>query len=179
MAEGERERSSRRRFLATATLLLNGAVGAVLAVPLVRAFLFPVGRKVVSSADRPVGAVDARSLVAGGPPVRVPVSVRGQRDAWGVRDEVTVGSAWVSKRDGGEVVALSAVCPHLGCAISYDGGAKEFLCPCHRSTFASDGARKEGPAPRDMDSLPVREEGGQVVVTFIRYKTDVAEKIEA
>ena len=176
MAEGER---NRRGFLRSATLLLGGAIGAVLAVPLVRSFLFPVGRKIVSSADRPVGAVDAGALVAGGPPVRVPIMARAQRDAWSVQGEVTVGSAWVMKDAGGEVVALSAVCPHLGCSIAYDDDASVFRCPCHRSAFARDGARQHGPAKRGMDRLPAQEEDGQVVVTFIRYKTDVAEKIEA
>src|SRR5688500_11708309 len=157
MAEGER---SRRGFLKTATLVIGGAVGAVLAVPLVRYFLFPVGRKVVSSAEQPVGAVDAASLVAGGPPVRVPIVARAPRDAWGVRDQVTVGSAWLMKEKGGGLVALSATCPHLGCSIGFDEGGGVFRCPCHRSAFARDGARQEGPAKRGMDTLPVREDSG-------------------
>jgi menaquinol-cytochrome c reductase iron-sulfur subunit len=175
-AEGDNDR---RGFLRSATLIIGGAIGAVLAVPLVRYFLFPVGRKVVASGERPVGAVDAGALVPGGPPVRVPIAVRGQRDAWSTREEVTVGSAWVMKEKGGEVVALSAVCPHLGCSVSFDSGGGMFRCPCHRSSFARDGAAIDGPAKRGMDRLPAREDGGQVVVTFIRYKMDVAEKIES
>lgn len=47
--------------------------------------------------------------------------------------------------------ALSLVCPHLGCKVErqVDG----FTCPCHGSSFTSEGALKHGPADRPLRSL--------------------------
>jgi menaquinol-cytochrome c reductase iron-sulfur subunit len=169
----------RRSFLKAATLALGGAVGVVLSVPLVRYFFFPVGRKVVSSSTEPVDVMPASALVAGGPPVQVAIVAAQQRDAWGTRDKVAVGSAWLSKDEGGRVTAFSAVCPHLGCAIGYDDAAGVFRCPCHKSAFGRDGVQQAGPAKRGLDPLPVKVEGGRVRVTFLRFRPDVSERTPA
>jgi Rieske Fe-S protein len=170
---------NRRSFLKAATLALGGAVGAVLAVPLVRYFLFPVGRKVVSSASEPVDVIADSALVAGGPPVQVAIVAAHQRDAWVTRDKVAVGSVWLSKDRSGKVSAFSAVCPHLGCAVGYDEGTSMFRCPCHKSAFSRDGAKQAGPAKRGLDPLPVSVDGGRVRVTFLRYRPDVSGRIPA
>lgn len=167
---------NRRGFLKGATLALGGAVGVVLAVPLVRYLFFPVGRKVVSSAREPVDVIAESALVPGGPPVQVAVVAAEQRDAWGVRDKVGVGSAWLSKDRAGKVTAFSAVCPHLGCAIGYDEGTKVFRCPCHKSAFGRDGARQAGPAKRGLDPLPCAVAGGRVKITFVQFRPDVPER---
>src|SRR5262245_24385906 len=114
---------SRRSFLQAATLALGGAVGVVLAVPLVRYLLFPVGRKVVSSSAEPVDVIAESALVAGGPPVQVAIVAAQQRDGWLSRDKVAVGSAWLQKDQSGAVTAFSAVCPHLGCSVGFDQGS--------------------------------------------------------
>lgn len=168
---------SRRSFLKAATLALGGAVGVVLAVPLVRYFLFPVGRKVVSSSTEPVDVIAESALVAGGPPVQVAIIAAQQRDGWVNRDRVAIGSAWLRKDESGNVSAFSAVCPHLGCAIGYDEGSSVYRCPCHKSAFGVDGAKQAGPSKRGLDPLPVAVEGGRVRVTFLRFRPDVSERI--
>lgn len=170
---------SRRSFLQAATLALGGAIGVVLAVPLVRYFLFPVGRKVVSSTAEPVDVIAESALVAGGPPVQVAIVAAQQRDGWVSRDKVAVGSAWLHKDEGGQVTAFSAVCPHLGCAVGYDEGSSTFRCPCHKSAFGRDGAKQAGPSKRGLDPLPVKVEGGRVKVTFLRFRPDVSERTPA
>lgn len=170
---------NRRSFLKAATLALGGAVGVVFAVPLVRYLLFPVGRKVVSSSTEPIDVMAEAALVAGGPPVQVAIVAAEQRDAWGTREKVGVGSAWLSKDKAGKVTAFSAVCPHLGCAIGYDQGGGVFRCPCHKSAFNRDGAKQAGPSKRGMDPLPVAVEGGRVKITFLRFRPDVAERTPA
>jgi len=168
---------SRRSFLRAATLALGGAVGVVLAVPLVRYLFFPVGRKVVTSSSEPVDVIAESALVAGGPPVQVAIVAAQQRDAWVAREKVAVGSAWLAKDKAGKVTAFSAVCPHLGCAIGYDGASSSFRCPCHKSAFDPHGAKTAGPAKRGLDPLPVKVEGGRVKVTFLRYRPDQPERI--
>jgi len=170
---------SRRSFLKAATMALGGAVGVVLAVPLVRYFLFPVGRKVVSSSSEPVDVMAESALVAGGPPVQVALVAAQQRDAWVRREKVAVGSAWLSKDEAGRVTAFSAVCPHLGCAIGYDDASSSFRCPCHKSAFGRNGIKQAGPAKRGMDPLPVKVESGRVKVTFLRFRPDVSERTPA
>jgi Rieske Fe-S protein len=166
---------NRRRFLEVATLAIGGAVGVVLAVPLVRYVLSPLGRKVVSAPDTPIDVCALSAVPQGGRPIQVAVVSDAQRDAWVTRERVAVGSAWL-RRDGDKVVALSGQCPHLGCAFSFDG--ERFRCPCHKSAFKVNGERESGPAKRGLDPLPVEVVGGRVRLRFIRFQPDVAERTE-
>jgi menaquinol-cytochrome c reductase iron-sulfur subunit len=167
---------TRRSFLRTATVALGGAVGVILAVPLVRYVLFPVGRKTVTSSTEPIDVMAASALVAGAQPVQVAIVAGEQRDAWGTREKVGVGSVWLSKDRSGRVTAFSGACPHLGCAIALDQTAKVFRCPCHKSAFGLDGQKQAGPSERGLDPLPVAVEGGRVKVTFLRFRPDVPER---
>lgn len=168
---------NRRSFLKAVTVAIGGAVGAVFAVPLVRYFLFPVGRKVVSSSSEPVDVIAESALVAGGPPVQVAIVAAQQRDAWLGRDKVAIGSAWLTKDSSGRVSAFSAQCPHLGCAIGYDDASSMYRCPCHKSAFGRDGGKQAGPAKRGLDPLPVSVKDGRVKVTFLRFRQDVPTRI--
>lgn len=176
MAEQSGSDSTRRKFLSAVTLGLGGLIGAVMAVPLVRYFLYPMGRKVVSSSGEPVDVIGLDKLEPGGAPVRVELVADNVRDAWASADQTKLGAAWL-QRQGDEVKAFSSVCPHLGCAINHDG--ERFRCPCHRSAFSTDGEKLSGPSKRGLDPLPVEIREGRVLVTYKRFKTDVAERVEA
>jgi cytochrome b6-f complex iron-sulfur subunit len=43
-------------------------------------------------------------------------------------------------------VALSAICTHQGCSVSYAKTSNNVVCPCHGSTFTLSGAVTHGPA---------------------------------
>ncbi|GAA1638212.1 QcrA and Rieske domain-containing protein [Georgenia ruanii] len=63
----------------------------------------------------------------------------------------------------GTVRAFSAVCTHQGCTVAVKGG--ELDCPCHGSRFAAaSGEVLQGPAPRPLPEVPVKVEGGEVVL---------------
>jgi Rieske Fe-S protein len=49
-----------------------------------------------------------------------------------------------------QVIALSAICTHAGCAMDYAAGQKVLDCPCHGSQFATDGSVLRGPAVRPL-----------------------------
>lgn len=66
-------------------------------------------------------------------------------------------------REANRVVALSAVCTHLGCVVKYAGGGV-VACPCHAGSFDLTGNVTGGPAPRPLPSYPVRIEGSRIVV---------------
>lgn len=65
-------------------------------------------------------------------------------------------------RQAGRIAALSLECTHLGCLVnSVDEG---FFCPCHGSEFGPHGEVLSGPAPRNLDWLPVRLHHGRLWV---------------
>ena len=61
---------------------------------------------------------------------------------------------------------VSAVCPHEGCEVEWDGGQRKFLCPCHDSVFDADGARLAGPAQSDLARLPVRTSDDMLEIQY-------------
>ncbi len=70
-------------------------------------------------------------------------------------------------RSGGEVRAVSATCTHLGCRLNLDAPARRLNCPCHRTSFAVDGAvlmHQLPVTPPPLPHLVVRESGGVVEV---------------
>ena len=64
------------------------------------------------------------------------------------------------------VLALDKVCTHLDCLVAWDEQAEHFVCPCHGSRFAVDGANLSGPAERSLDrfSVAVATPAGELVV---------------
>jgi quinol---cytochrome c reductase iron-sulfur subunit, bacillus type len=165
---------SRRDFLKTVGLGgLSVGLGAVVAAPAVAYVAFPLGHATVSGADGfvKVGKLDAFKP---GQPTKVDVFAD-KRDAWNRIIKVKVGSAWVV-REGDKLRAYSTVCPHLGCAVDYDGDATKFKCPCHKSVFTVDGKVEGGPAPRPMDELELEEKDGLVAVRYRRFRQGIADK---
>ncbi|MBI5696322.1 MAG: Rieske (2Fe-2S) protein [Nitrospirae bacterium] len=71
------------------------------------------------------------------------------------------------RRDAnGTLTVFSATCTHLSCLINYSRLKDEFICPCHGGVFDHDGNVVSGPPPRPLDRLPVKVEGGDVMVGF-------------
>ncbi len=69
----------------------------------------------------------------------------------------------VRKRDGG-LVALSAVCTHLGCIVQWQKESQDFLCPCHAGRFSTDGVVIAGPPPKPLAKIPFSVSGGNITV---------------
>jgi len=160
-----------------ATMGIGGIMGAVTAIPLVRYFLYPVGRSIVSAPNAPIDIAAESAIVAGADPIRLPIVANGVRDAWNRVDNVAVGSCWVSRNEAGEIKAFTSVCPHLGCSVSYQEKTSDFRCPCHNSAFSKDGEKTgKGPAKRGMDPLVVTVEDGRVKVTYQRFRNDISER---
>ncbi len=66
---------------------------------------------------------------------------------------------------GDQVLALYRKCPHLGCQIpQLCDASKWFECLCHGSKYSILGERRDGPAPRGMDSFPVAIRDGAYVI---------------
>jgi cytochrome b6-f complex iron-sulfur subunit len=68
-------------------------------------------------------------------------------------------------REAGKIMAIQAICTHLGCTPRWLSLEGKFKCPCHGSGFKKSGVNFEGPAPRPLERLGVRvdDEGSLVV----------------
>lgn len=52
--------------------------------------------------------------------------------------------------------AFSAICPHLGCVVQWNGSEKSFDCPCHGSRFTCEGKVVNGPAQGDLKHIVLK-----------------------
>ena len=162
----------RRSFLKILSGAMMTALGAVLAVPAAIFYTAPARRKRQEDEALDVTALDR---LQEGVPLRVPLVARRRLDAWTAFTDVTLGAAWLLRK-GGEVRALSTVCPHAGCSVDWDAPKQCFACPCHGSVFSPDGERSAGPAPRGMDPLPSTVKDGRVLVTYKRFRQGVPDR---
>lgn len=58
-------------------------------------------------------------------------------------------------RDEKQLQKFSAVCPHLGCILSWNPVEKSFDCPCHGSRFTCYGRVICGPANSDLKKIKI------------------------
>jgi len=160
----------RRRFLKVATCAIGGGVGLAVAGPVLTLLADPAGKTTVTTPTTPLDLGPAEQFRAGAEPHRVDVVAPIIKDGWTAARDVVLGAAWVRRTAPDKLVALSAVCPHLGCAIGWDAIAGNFLCPCHDSRFSVAGDRLNGPSERGMDELPLEVQDGRLQLTWVRYK---------
>jgi len=150
------EQQGRRNFLVYATQGLGAIIAGALGIPAI-AYLFAKPRAqnaawidVAEIAKLPVGE-----------PAEV-IFTRRRVDGWKVINETAL--AWVVKEDDSKAFALAPACTHLGCAYHWERERKEFICPCHTSSFSIDGAVQSGPAPRALDRYESRIVDGKLQV---------------
>jgi cytochrome b6-f complex iron-sulfur subunit len=75
---------------------------------------------------------------------------------------------WVCKGPQGIYVIL-AICTHLGCTPDWLATENLFKCPCHGSTYDSEGRNFAGPAPRPMARCHVEKNAeGKIVVDKLK-----------
>jgi Rieske Fe-S protein len=66
-----------------------------------------------------------------------------------------------------DFLALSSVCPHLGCRVHWEANNNRFFCPCHSGAFDKSGQPTEGPPKAANQSLvhyPLKVENGLLFV---------------
>ncbi|SKT31912.1 rieske [2Fe-2S] domain-containing protein [Mycobacteroides abscessus subsp. abscessus] len=71
------------------------------------------------------------------------------------------------RRVSGRVEAVSGVCTHQGCKLWFDGANDRLQCPCHTTSFTTDGrviTHQLPIAPKPLPTLQVREAEGHIEV---------------
>ena len=61
--------------------------------------------------------------------------------------------------------ALSKLCTHSQCTITYNHSKNELPCPCHGSTFTTGGSVTSGPANSNLKKYSVKKEGDILTIT--------------
>ena len=162
------DQQARRGFLAgmAATAVATVAALPPLAAGII-ALMDPLRRR--NGDDTFVMVTHLSAVPEGGTPKRFQVESE-RRDAWTTHQKTPVGAVYLRRTDTG-VQALNAVCPHAGCFVALVDGGARFGCPCHRSSFALDGAINDpdSPSPRDMDALDVEIRSGEEV--WVRFQS--------
>lgn len=153
--EPEREAEQRRGFLSKlSTALMAGGLFAGYGMFAAHAarFLFPNGKRTkswqfVSTLD----AMEAGKSLPFVTPTGARVVVARQSD----------GDA------ADNFIALSSVCPHLGCAVHWEPQNRRFFCPCHNGAFDASGKATEGPpaaANQELTQFPLKVERGLLYI---------------
>ena len=150
---------SRRAFLFKLSVMLNAAVGAVLAVPLVGYLLGPALKKGSNTEswivlgginDFPVGETRLADF-------RSPVASFDDGDTAKV-------ACWVRRISDRQFQVFAVNCAHLGCPVRWFAQSKLFLCPCHGGAYYEDGSRASGPPERGLFEYRYRLDGDSLVI---------------
>jgi Rieske Fe-S protein len=148
---------TRRRFLGYGSGLLSALIGAALGLPLIR---FYVGNTFKEREYRWLKLGPVESVTKGQP--KLFRASHMNRDGW--RQTTRRESVYAVTQDGENFATFSNACTHLGCPVYWDDNTHLFLCPCHNGGFSIDGKVVKGPAPKPLDSLEHKVEGGILYV---------------
>ncbi|WP_044640206.1 QcrA and Rieske domain-containing protein [Risungbinella massiliensis] len=152
---------TRRQFL---TYTLGGTAGFLGA-----GMMFPMVRFAVDPVLKAGGGGDfidvnlAESEVSDKPrAVEFEVDVK---DGWYQTKEKR--TAWVLK-NAGKILALSPICKHLGCTVSWESNPQfknEFFCPCHFGRYEKDGTNVPGTPPaKPLDQYKTEVRNGRLFI---------------
>lgn len=157
---------SRRTFLFKLSLLANGAVGAVLAVPILGYLFGPAMRKASS-----YNSWVALGLVGDFP--------EGETRLVNYRNPVTTlwdgetgdVPCWVRRVSGNTFQVFAINCAHLGCPVRWFAQSQLFMCPCHGGAYYADGTRASGPPERGLFEYDHKVLDGKLMISAGKMPT--------
>jgi menaquinol-cytochrome c reductase iron-sulfur subunit len=149
---------SRRTLLAKIGMLFNGAVGAILAVPILRYILSPVIRSSGQESWLQLGELE--QFPAGETRLatfRNPVVNASDGETANI-------PCWVRRIAGDQFQVFAINCAHLGCPVRWFPQSGLFMCPCHGGAYYSDGSRASGPPERGLFEYAYKVEQGKLMI---------------
>ncbi len=162
---------TRRSFFTRVTAAISAFIGLSLTIPILGYVVAPAFQR--NKKDWvPVSKVDDLPL---NEPKSLDYTVT-VKDGW--HEAKSTKGVWAIKHSDDEVTVFSPICPHLGCGFRWDGGDRQFKCPCHGSIYDLQGTVQGGPAPRSLEALPVKVENGELMVIYKEFKSGLSEQVE-
>jgi menaquinol-cytochrome c reductase iron-sulfur subunit len=148
----------KRTFLKL-SLAINGVVGALLAVPVVRYLLSPATMQ----------PAEADAWVSLGPVSQFPI---GETRLASFTNPVVRPSdgatasipCWVRRETDTRFQVFAINCAHLGCPVRWFPESNLFLCPCHGGAYYADGARASGPPERGLFEYRHRTRADELLI---------------
>jgi Rieske Fe-S protein len=151
---------TRRGLLMKLAVLLNGAAGIILAVPIVRYLLSPALRARKPGYESWLSLGQVSQYPAGQTrfaTFRNPYT----EPADGVTGDTP---CWVRNIDNQKFQVFAINCAHLGCPVRWFSQSGLFMCPCHGGVYYSDGSRASGPPERAMFEYPYKLGQGNLFI---------------
>jgi nitrite reductase/ring-hydroxylating ferredoxin subunit len=149
---------SRRTALMKFGILLNSAIAAVFAIPVLGYLLSAVVRRRDYTEWITLGALSQfppgqTRLVSFKNPLNRP---------WD--GETAEIPCWVRSIDGQNFQVFAINCAHLGCPVRWFPQSQLFMCPCHGGVYYADGSRAAGPPERGLFQYTNRIENSQLMI---------------
>ena len=151
---------SRRGMLAKLGLFFNGAVGVIVAAPIVRYLLSPVirNRNTAGESWLSLGAL------TGFPEGQTRLAVFRSPGAGPSDGETANTPCWVRRVEDDTFQVFAINCAHLGCPVRWFPQSGLFMCPCHGGVYYSDGSRASGPPERGLFEYRYKVEKGELLI---------------
>ncbi len=150
---------SRRKFLFKVALLLNGAVGAVLAVPVLGYLFGPFFRK-NSSYNNWVSVGNLEQF----PPGETRLAKYRNPMGTPADGQTRTLPCWVRHIANNQFQVFAINCAHMDCPVHWFPQSKLFMCPCHGGVYYQDGAVAAGPPPRGLFQYKYKIVGNQLLI---------------
>jgi len=135
---------SRRWLLFKSAVALNGLVGVVLAVPILRYLLAPWKKDTSYNSWTSLGPIN--SFPTG--ETRLAYYRNPSQRPWdGQTDNI---ACYVRRETSSQFEVFAINCAHLGCPVRWFPQSQLFMCPCHGGVYYADGSRASGPPERGL-----------------------------
>jgi menaquinol-cytochrome c reductase iron-sulfur subunit len=160
---------SRRNFFKIVSGVFTGFIAVTLGIPMLESLVGTISKKKnqVFSKIAPINSIPTEK------PVNLPF-VMTVEDAF--IKNIQPENVWAVKNSNSETTVFSPICPHLGCRYQWHENQKLFICPCHHSVFNMDGKVVSGPAPRPLDTLPIKVKNNYLYALWERFKPGIPQK---
>ncbi len=153
-----------RRTLLKSWQALAATVAGLSAIPAGLFFAFGAkGKATGSSSDEWIDLGIVQDIAEG--PWKALRLRRDIQDRW---KKTVVEESVYLRRQGDRFEAVSGICTHTGCLVQR--APSGFACPCHKSDFDEEGKPTSGPAPRPLDRMETKVEGGRLMLRFVKFR---------